>query len=365
MNRQFIESAMKDEQNLAFLLSGRAEFSMTGYKVMQSQEKNGFVKCRKFTYNGKTELWYDIAPYRSLSVLLPELKADEFIKILSSVSGVMAEAEKNGFMHISNISLEFSEIFVMQEKMKPYLLYLPVQNEAGAGEISKNLQPFINEILSAAAACPSLKEEKIQRLTAGLAGGVHTISELKHLLEEAEGRPYGEGEERHTSSRLATEGLRTESIQSVPPAEKEKKGFFAKMFRKGEPQHQTPPEPEQMQPLDEGGDTELLGQNPPDTEGIRLVGVNTPEKCVLEIRGPEYKIGKKRELVDGCITCSKAVSRIHCKVTERGQRWYIEDMGSANGTFVNGTRLNPGREFPLRPDDRVKLANVEFRVAAG
>ena len=36
MNRQFIESAMKDEQNLAFLLSGRAEFSMTGYKVMQS-----------------------------------------------------------------------------------------------------------------------------------------------------------------------------------------------------------------------------------------------------------------------------------------------------------------------------------------
>ena len=77
---------------------------------------------------------------------------------------------------------------------------------------------------------------------------------------------------------------------------------------------------------------------------------------------PEYRIGKKRDSVDGCITFSNAVSRVHCRIAERGGRYYVEDMGSANGTFINGMRINPGREFPLTPGDTLKMADLEFRA---
>src|SRR5256885_3696347 len=39
---------------------------------------------------------------------------------------------------------------------------------------------------------------------------------------------------------------------------------------------------------------------------------------------------------------STAVSRVHAAIVEREGRWYVEDRGSYNGTFLNGARVNPG-----------------------
>jgi pSer/pThr/pTyr-binding forkhead associated (FHA) protein len=52
---------------------------------------------------------------------------------------------------------------------------------------------------------------------------------------------------------------------------------------------------------------------------------------------------------------SVAVSRKHARVIFRESRWYIEDRGSYNGTFLNGTRVNPGTPLPLRHADRIQL----------
>jgi len=38
----------------------------------------------------------------------------------------------------------------------------------------------------------------------------------------------------------------------------------------------------------------------------------------------------------------------------------IKDMGSKNGTFVNGVRLNEGEEVPLKDGDNIKIGNVKF-----
>lgn len=45
-----------------------------------------------------------------------------------------------------------------------------------------------------------------------------------------------------------------------------------------------------------------------------------------------------------------------------GTGWSIEDKDSSNGTFVNGKRLQPAQNHPLRDHDLVQLANIEFRV---
>ena len=42
---------------------------------------------------------------------------------------------------------------------------------------------------------------------------------------------------------------------------------------------------------------------------------------------------------------SKVVSREHCVITFRSQKWWIKDVGSSSGTFLNGDRLSlPGLE---------------------
>ena len=54
---------------------------------------------------------------------------------------------------------------------------------------------------------------------------------------------------------------------------------------------------------------------------------------------------------------SATVSRRHARVTCREKRWWLEDRGSFNGTFLNGVRLQPGLPTPLRHTDTIEIGN--------
>ncbi len=53
-----------------------------------------------------------------------------------------------------------------------------------------------------------------------------------------------------------------------------------------------------------------------------------------------------------------AVSRHHAKVHSEGARFLLEDLGSRNGTYVNGERIAGTR--PLAPGDRIVICDQEF-----
>ena len=56
------------------------------------------------------------------------------------------------------------------------------------------------------------------------------------------------------------------------------------------------------------------------------------------------------------------VSRLHCRFTlDEGDRLDVHDLGSTNGTYVNGRKVE---KAPLVPGDRVKVGRVEFQVRA-
>ncbi len=56
-----------------------------------------------------------------------------------------------------------------------------------------------------------------------------------------------------------------------------------------------------------------------------------------------------------------AISRRHARILVSGDSVEIEDLGSRNGVFVNGDRIQSRR--PLKVGDRVSLGNTEFQLA--
>ena len=57
---------------------------------------------------------------------------------------------------------------------------------------------------------------------------------------------------------------------------------------------------------------------------------------------------------------SDSVSKEHAEIRHDGNTLFVRDLGSRNGTFVNGVRVE--RETPLKNGDVVHFANLEFRL---
>jgi predicted component of type VI protein secretion system len=56
---------------------------------------------------------------------------------------------------------------------------------------------------------------------------------------------------------------------------------------------------------------------------------------------------------------SSRVSRGHCCLTEVDGEVLVRDMGSSNGTLINGRRVEVGR---LQPGDELTIAHVRYRL---
>ena len=56
------------------------------------------------------------------------------------------------------------------------------------------------------------------------------------------------------------------------------------------------------------------------------------------------------------------VSRVHCRLTAGAGEIELQDLGSTNGTFVNGERVD--RAF-VKSGDRIGVGRVELEISAG
>jgi pSer/pThr/pTyr-binding forkhead associated (FHA) protein len=58
--------------------------------------------------------------------------------------------------------------------------------------------------------------------------------------------------------------------------------------------------------------------------------------------------------------CAEVVSRIHANLRLEEGNYYIEDVGSANGTYINHNILPKGNRHLLRSGDRVGLGKGDL-----
>ena len=59
---------------------------------------------------------------------------------------------------------------------------------------------------------------------------------------------------------------------------------------------------------------------------------------------------------------ANGVSRLHAVIKRMGDRIFMMDLGSANGTYINGKRLNPNMEQTLNNGDIIALGKLKMQV---
>ena len=98
------------------------------------------------------------------------------------------------------------------------------------------------------------------------------------------------------------------------------------------------------------GTTEMSAQFMLNLEGESLIGRMDPNRGIR----PEVDLSKYDP--------AARVSRRHAKIIARESQFFIEDLGSANGTFVNGSgKLPQGKLHALSSGDEVRLGETMLR----
>ncbi len=92
----------------------------------------------------------------------------------------------------------------------------------------------------------------------------------------------------------------------------------------------------------------------------RLLNLQTSTEIELPPGLLVIHIGKPNDRIPPDIDVSgfpnsEVVSRIHADIRIEGDAYYIEDVGSSNGTYINNSPLPMGNRHRLRAGDRISL----------
>lgn len=91
---------------------------------------------------------------------------------------------------------------------------------------------------------------------------------------------------------------------------------------------------------------------------LRLINTVDNQKVILV--KPNDIIGRNAQLARHPIA-DVTVSRQHCQFDYWDGRWWLFDLQSFNGTFVNGKRIN-GDGYELQDGDRLRIGNAGLVV---
>jgi hypothetical protein len=83
-----------------------------------------------------------------------------------------------------------------------------------------------------------------------------------------------------------------------------------------------------------------------------------------KLRGQEFVLNEGENVLGRGMDCDHqisvdGVSKRHMRITVNGDTAYVEDLGSSNGTFVNGKLT---KKMTVKDKDKVALPNVIFQV---
>ncbi len=287
--------------NFAYILKDNSQFLMTDYKVLQSQGNSGFVKCMKMLHNGRTEFFYMSGNFKTFASILTSISAKSFITIVANLFNNIIEVKNNGFLSCQNIDISFDKIFIDPNTLKVNLVYIPVSKKA-----FDDYAAFENELRSNLVkvinSLPSFSNEKALEFAMNLSNGMYSLEDLYNSIK----------------------GIKGTAIKSREESDKNHAN-----------------------------------------RTMRIVAMNAPMRVEIVVDKNEFILGKNPSMVDGAITFNKAISRVHCKVTNNGGQFMLTDLGSANGTYINKVKLLPNQPHPINNSDVIRLANSDFQIMVG
>ena len=340
-------------------------------KMMQRQQIPGLLQWVTMEHEGDMTFWYQITGKQSLSDWLSHHTLD--YRLLGHLlSGLLALQEElpRFYLRSEHLLLQSEQIFLDASGEQVVFCYEPLWNR----DIRQSLQELMEQLL------PRIDhaDKEAVRLGYGLYEKCQeeNVDVWHYVLEqrtEAVQRQPEQGKAFDTEPASETyEG--TEHLQPKDNITPKTRMFSEKVTEKlpmistlswlqslGKHKKEKPEpvylfEPQEKETTCENP-TIFLGAK--QTAEGRLVYRGAGNESSFLIEGDSFLLGGRNEQADGQLLAF-GVSRNHARITREEDKYYIEDLNSRNGTYVNGKLLPYKQKCPMKPGDHLRFAREEY-----
>lgn len=106
----------------------------------------------------------------------------------------------------------------------------------------------------------------------------------------------------------------------------------------------------------------LTRRRPEIDDTILLKSVNTAHPQQFRVGDRQFVVGSDPEKSNGVIKDSEQVAPAHAIIGWNGINFFVYDLGSEQGTYVNDTRIASGTEVPIGQGTVLKFGDCTFAV---
>lgn len=85
-------------------------------------------------------------------------------------------------------------------------------------------------------------------------------------------------------------------------------------------------------------------------------------QCTISMGEFPFYIGRFQKDTNG-LKEILSISRMHCKIEQTEGKYYVSDLHSTNGTYVNRIKLAEGNKTELKNGDELAIADIKYRFS--
>lgn len=300
----------------AYILQEPESYYVTAYKAMKNDMSGIFLDCHLVRHNGAPKFVYFTENMYSIEEFIIRNSVRDIAEAIYGLARTIAKVNENGFLSIVCVDTRLSRIFWDKTNHKAKLIYLPIKAPADVNQ-KRDCEVDL---------CRSLAEALQDK------SGDPEIQRIRQNLQKG-----------------MIANLNTESVNDSADSTMGNTASF--------PGRKTTVE---LGVYNTVGLYHAMTGTLPTQNRVILRTVSGQE--IFSINRSEFVIGKSMQKADGVLE-NPAVSRQHCKIQllDNGTVG-VMDLGSSNGTFVNGERVLPNQITYLNNGTKLKIANQEFLV---
>lgn len=319
---------------------------------------------------GKTHIYFNITDVQGMMITdaVYRYKRSDYEEIFDSIEKVCTSLEEY-LLPFEDLILRPENVFKKKGSRHDLVfLYMPGSGENGVREFVEYLLDLADYKEESAVKCVYALYQKVREKGFDLNGLRQSIREYTEGDDyfapevESKGRPAARTEIKETKEGTWQAGVNTSNrqehkdvIKNVGKIIKEK---FSFLQGKHEGKSQAMEESMYAPSREEEYKTELLSATTIRGGVYALRSKSSANEDILLLNYP-YFIGKDKSRIDHSIE-DASVSRYHARIDRNGENFYITDLNSTNGSFLNRIRLKPFEKTEIKEGDSVIFSHHEY-----